>query len=66
MKEELSKRFKKKALDLGADVVGVAGKKGFDQAPEGHRPEEDPGGSVSLEWLIIKRGIKVERERVIL
>lgn len=40
MKEELSKRLKKKALDLGADVVGAASNRGFDQAPEGHRPED--------------------------
>jgi epoxyqueuosine reductase QueG len=40
MKEELSKRLKKKAFDLGANVVGVAGSKGFDQAPEGHRPKD--------------------------
>jgi epoxyqueuosine reductase QueG len=40
MKEELSKRLKKKALDLGADAVGVADNEGFDQAPEGHRPED--------------------------
>ncbi len=40
MKEELSKRLKKKAIDLGADVIGVAGNKGFGQAPEGHRPED--------------------------
>ena len=40
MKEELSKRLKKKALDLGADVVGVAGNEGFDQTPEGHRPKD--------------------------
>jgi epoxyqueuosine reductase QueG len=40
MKRELSRRLKKKALDLGADVAGVAGNEGFDQAPEGHRPED--------------------------
>jgi epoxyqueuosine reductase QueG len=40
MKEELSKRLKKKALDFGADVVGVAGNEGFDKASEGHRPED--------------------------
>jgi epoxyqueuosine reductase QueG len=40
MKEELSKRLKKKALDLGADVVGAASNRGFDQAPEGPRPED--------------------------
>jgi hypothetical protein len=40
MKEELSKRLKKKSLDLGADAIGVAGDEGFDQAPEGHRPED--------------------------
>lgn len=40
MKEELSKRLKKKVLDFGADAVGVAGKEGFNQAPEGHRPED--------------------------
>ncbi len=32
MKEELSKRLKKKALDLGADVVGIASNRGFDQS----------------------------------
>lgn len=39
IKEDFSKRLKKKALDLGADVVGIAGKEGFGQAPEGYRPE---------------------------
>ena len=40
MREELSKPLKKKALDLGADIVGVASNEGFDQAPQGHRPED--------------------------
>ncbi len=38
MNEKFSKRLKGKALELGADVVGIAGPQGFGEAPEGHKP----------------------------
>jgi epoxyqueuosine reductase len=38
MQDKLSKKLKEKGQELGADVIGIAGVEGFQQAPEGHKP----------------------------
>lgn len=38
MQDKLSKKLKEKGRELGADVIGIAGAEGFQQAPEGHKP----------------------------
>lgn len=40
MKGDFSNSLKREALDLGADVVGIAGLDGFKHAPEGHKPSD--------------------------
>lgn len=38
MQDKLSEKLKEKGRELGADVIGIAGAEGFQQAPEGHKP----------------------------
>lgn len=39
-RENVSRRLKKKALELGASVVGIADVERFDKAPEHHKPRD--------------------------
>lgn len=48
MQDKLSKKLKEKGRELGADVIGIAGAEGFQQAPEGHKPWDILPGATSV------------------
>lgn len=51
---ELTGRVKTKALDLGADIVGVADAGRFGEAPQGHKPGDILEGAKSVVVLAIR------------
>ena len=48
MSEKLTKTLKKKTLDLGAAVVGIADATLYDKAPEKHRPNDILKGATGV------------------
>ena len=51
---ELTGRIKTRALDLGADIVGVADAGRFGEAPQGHKPGDILEGAKSVVVLAIR------------